>query len=121
LQNLVSIGKKQEKKAILYLEKNGYKILKTNYRTPFGELDIIAKDKDTIVFIEVKYRSTKAFGIPEEAVDIRKREHIIRSALSYLKSYNKVNFPFRFDVIAITPTTLRHYKDAFDAEGTNLF
>lgn len=120
MQNLVSVGREQEKRAILFLKKKGYKILKTNYRTPFGEIDIIAYDRNFIVFIEVKYRKNKEYGAPEEAIDIKKKTHIIRSALFYLKYYDKIDSSFRFDVIALTPTTLRHYKNAFDGEGIDL-
>ncbi len=72
------IGALGEAQAVAYLKKNGYKILETNFSTIFGEIDIIARDKKDIVFIEVKLRRTKEFGFPEEAVNERKQSRIIK-------------------------------------------
>ena len=68
------LGKKGEKLVVEYLKKHGYKILKTNYRTPFGEADIIAEDGDEIVFVEVKTRTSDRYGTPAESVVKKKRE-----------------------------------------------
>ncbi len=68
------MGRAGEKRAVVFLKKKGFKILKTNYKTVFGEIDIIAQDKDTIVFIEVKTRTSDNYGVPSEAVDKRKQE-----------------------------------------------
>ena len=77
------LGKKGEKLVVEYLKKHGYKILKTNYRTPFGEADIIAADGDEIVFIEVKTRTSDRYGTPAEAVVKKKRETYRKIAKCY--------------------------------------
>ena len=93
-------GLKGEGIAIKFLKKQGYKILEKNYRTPFGEIDIIALRDGVVVFVEVKARNTDLFGFPEEAVTRQKQERIKRSALCYLKNLKEVP-PVRFDVISI--------------------
>jgi putative endonuclease len=95
-----SFGHKGEDIAINFLKQKGYKILKHNYNTPLGEADIIAKDNDTIVFVEVKARSSDAFGQPFEAVNYRKQEKFKKIALYYLK-HNKIELPVRFDIVSI--------------------
>ncbi|HEX8949198.1 MAG TPA: YraN family protein [Dissulfurispiraceae bacterium] len=111
-----SFGVKGEDVAAAYLKKKGYKILQRNYRTPLGEADIIAKDRDTIVFVEVKARTTEAYGQPFEAVDCRKQERLRRIALFYLKQA-KAEMPLRFDVISIMSRSGRdvvhHIVEAF--------
>lgn len=93
-------GLKGEALAINYLKKKGYKILERNYRTKFGEVDIIASKDGVIVFIEVKTRSTDAFGAPEEAVTSQKQERVKKTALYYLKHLRTIP-PLRFDVISV--------------------
>ncbi len=90
-----------EKIAADYLEKQGYRIVERNYRTPMGEVDIIACDGDTLVFVEVKSRSGKAFGLPQSAVDFRKQFKITQVALSYLRNKRISNRACRFDVVAV--------------------
>lgn len=94
------LGNRGEDLAATYLKKKGFKILMRNFKTPLGEIDIIAEDKETIVFIEVKTRSDDSFGQPFEAVDGRKRERMRRIALLYLKNLGKER-PARFDVISV--------------------
>lgn len=94
-------GKKGERMASRFLKKRGYEILETNYRSPFGEIDIIARYGKTIVFVEVKSRRTDRFGPPAGAVDRRKQERISKSALFYLKKHRLMNMPARFDVLGI--------------------
>lgn len=112
-----TLGKKGEALAVSFLRKKGFKIVEKNYRTVFGEIDIIAKDKQVIVFIEVKTRSDNAFGYPFEAVNTRKREKIRKVALSFLKKYKR-ELPVRFDVLSITikegKEHIEHFKDAFE-------
>ncbi len=93
-------GLKGEAIAINYLKKKGYKILQRNYRTKFGEIDVIASKDDVMVFIEVKTRSTDLFGAPEDAVTRQKQERIKKAALYYLKDFKTIP-PLRFDVISI--------------------
>ena len=99
-QNLY-LGKNGEEKAVGLLEENGYKILVRNYRTRLGEIDIIAKDKGTIVFIEVKTRNSNKFGLPSEAVSAFKQRQISKAALLYLKENRLLDKPARFDVVSI--------------------
>lgn len=94
-------GKKSEHLAAAALKKRGYKILETNYRTRFGEIDIIARDKNTLVFIEVKARKSKRYGNPKLAVTPKKQKTISMVALSYLQSKDMMESKARFDVVAI--------------------
>jgi len=112
-----TLGKEGEDIALDFLRKKGFIIVRKNYRTAFGEIDIIAKDREVIVFVEVKTRADIAFGHPFEAVDKRKREKIRKVALSFMKTQKK-EFPSRFDVMSITRnggrTSIEHIQDAFE-------
>ena len=94
-------GEKGEFLAVRYLKKNGYKILEQNYRTPLGEIDIIAKEKDTIVFVEVKSRKSIRFGSPKWAVTAKKQRKISMVALHYLKTKKQTDAKARFDVVSV--------------------
>lgn len=96
-----NLGDFGEKAAAEYLENTGYVILKCNYRTPFGEIDIIAKDGDVLVFVEVKTRSSVKYGLPSEAIDKNKREHLIKSAEEYLRKFPE-DCEMRFDAIEVS-------------------
>ena len=110
------IGSDKEELAAAYLIKNGYKILKRNFFSRAGEIDIIAKDDDVLCFIEVKYRKSVEEGLPEEAVDISKIRRISRTALVYMSmSGLPQETPCRFDVVAILENDIHLIKDAFDA------
>lgn len=113
------IGDFGENEACKYLERNGIKVLKRNYHERGGEIDIIAKDNETIVFAEVKTRISKEYGTPAEFVNYKKREKIIKTAVSYLGT-DDANM--RFDVIEVMykikdgelfVTEINHIKDAF--------
>lgn len=97
----VKFGRLGEDLAVKFLEQHGYKILEKNFRNRFGEIDIIAKDKDTLCFVEVKSRSTDEFGSPFESIVFRKQKKMARLAFSYLKK-ERISFEIkaRFDVIA---------------------
>ena len=95
-------GKESESLAVKYLKKKGYKILEENFRTNLGEIDIIAKDKDTVVFVEVKARKTDLFGAPTLSVTHSKQKKISMVALSYLKKKKMMDTRARFDVVSIT-------------------
>lgn len=100
--NNKKIGLKGEEIAIQFLIDKKYSILDKNYRfSRFGEIDIIARDKEYLCFIEVKTRSSRTFGYPSEAVTYKKQQNIIRLAKTYIKknNFNKENI--RFDVIDI--------------------
>jgi putative endonuclease len=91
-----------EDRAAKYLAGRGYTILERNYTAPQGELDLIALDGDTLVFVEVKTRTSNAYGAPELAVDRRKQDCMIKAALGYLKYKRLHQMPCRFDVVAIS-------------------
>ena len=94
-------GASSESLAAWYLKKSGYKILEHNYRTPLGEIDIIAKEKKTIVFVEVKSRRSIRYGNPKWAVTPRKQRKISMVALQYLKSTRQMAERARFDVVTV--------------------
>jgi len=95
-------GKESESLAVRHLKKNGYKILEQNYRNKLGEIDIIAKEKGTLVFVEVKARKTHIFGNPKWAVTPKKQRKISMVALYYLKATKQTHVKARFDVITLS-------------------
>ncbi|HEY8390450.1 MAG TPA: YraN family protein [Clostridia bacterium] len=109
----VQKGRIGEARAEAYLKKIGYKILKTNYRCSSGEIDIIALDGKTLVFLEVKSRANTAYGSPSEAVNYKKQQHIAKAAVTYIKQNNLFDMPARFDVIEIIDDDIRLIKNAF--------
>lgn len=94
-------GKAAEDFASELLRKNGYKILQRNFRSRFGELDIIAQDKDTLVFIEVKARTNRRFGLPEEAVTAGKLWKIKKTAEYYSATHPQLPKKLRIDVVSL--------------------
>ena len=94
-------GKKSERLAEEFLKRTGYRILETNYRSKMGEIDIIAMEKRTIVFVEVKARNTNRFGSPKGAVTPAKQRKISMAALDYLKRSGQTGASARFDVVSI--------------------
>ena len=99
-----------------YLAAKGYEILARNYRAWGGEIDIVAKDSDYIVFIEVKYRRQLAYGRPAEAVTHKKRRAIIAAAYGYLAEYCRGDENCRFDIIEVfgrEQLTINHIENAF--------
>jgi len=113
-------GRLGESLAAEFLLGQGYAIVEKNYRKRYGEVDIIARDGDTLVFVEVKTRQSTVFGTPFEAVDGRKQRQLSRVAQEYLQSRGLIDAPARFDVVAIRldrdsrPTAIDHLKNAFD-------
>jgi putative endonuclease len=111
-----------ERVAAWYLEKNGYKILKKNYRVAGSEVDLIAQTGETLCFVEVKTRGSDDYGLPEEFVDERKRRKIIRAAKIYSNQEIYENFYVRFDIISVLPggegpnsgIKINHIKHAFE-------
>ena len=96
-----------------YLKEKGYEILNQNYSTKIGEIDIVAKYKNIIVFVEVKDRQTKRFGMPREAVTHYKQNKISKVALQYLVSHKLTSSQCRFDVVEILGDTVTHIENAF--------
>lgn len=114
-----AVGKFGEDAACRYLEKLGWKILARNYRySRYAEIDIVAKDNGTIVFVEVKARSTTDFGHPFEAVNYKKLQNILKAGLAYLKSSSESYKRYRIDIISVlgksgtkTEPKIEHLKD----------
>ncbi|MCK5784235.1 MAG: YraN family protein [Desulfobacterales bacterium] len=94
-------GKESEKLAAIHLKKQGYKIVEKNYKNELGEIDIIAKDKNTLVFVEVKARKSSRYGNAKWGVTPSKQKKISMVALLYLKSQKQDNIKARFDVVSI--------------------
>ena len=111
--NKRQLGTHYETLAAQYLESHGYEILHRNVRCRCGEIDIIARKDEYIIFIEVKYRKTTIYGYPREAVTYTKRLHIYRTAQYYLLTHYGMEKPCRFDVIEILENKLTHLEAAF--------
>ena len=112
------LGARGEEAAKYYLERRGCEILEQNWKCPYGEADLIVMDEDALVFVEVKTRSCDAHGLPEEAVDSKKRRRYEQIALAYLKQSDFDSLRVRFDVISLTmmgpkKAFLRHHVNAF--------
>ncbi|NJD55717.1 MAG: YraN family protein [Nitrospirae bacterium] len=111
------LGRKGEKLAAALCRERGLSVLELNHRTPFGEIDIIARDGDVLVFIEVKTRTGNVYGAPFEAVTRRKQQKIRSVALNYMKRL-RTEVPVRFDVISVSmqggKPFLEYIQDAFE-------
>jgi putative endonuclease len=123
-----TLGERGELAAKKFLKARGYVIIAHSSRGPFGELDIIAVDGKTVVFVEVKTRRSHDTGHPADAVDLKKQRRITRLALAYLKRHDLLENKARFDVIAVTwadnkrPPTIEHFQNAFEpTEKDSLF
>jgi len=116
------LGKQGEEIAIRFLKKRGYRILLRNYLCKMGEMDIIARERDTLVFIEVKTRTSTAFGPPQLAVNSAKQMQLSKVALYFLKEKRLGDVKARFDVVAILlgpkGEEIELIKDAFDLRYT---
>ena len=113
-----------ERLAARFLRKQlGYKILRRNCRSKLGELDLIVRDGDEVVFVEVKTRSSRTWGDPETAVTPAKRRKLCRAAAAFAARNRLREHPLRFDVIAVLledglEPELKHYKDAFPIQAS---
>ena len=118
LNSMQRFGKSGESLAVKKLTALGYSILEKNFRAKPGEVDIIAKDKETIVFVEVKARKTKRYGNAKYSITPGKQRKISMAALTYLKQKNMLKKKARFDVVIIHADTNNHaielIKNAFD-------
>jgi len=99
--NRQEVGTLGEKLAQKFLKRKGYRILETGFRCREGEIDIIARQKDYLVFIEVRTKSNLNFGAPEESITQSKKKKLIASALAYINAHQKVPSLWRIDVVAI--------------------
>ena len=120
-----SLGLRGEQVARRYLKRQGWQILASRSQELLGELDLVAVDQGTIVFVEVKTRRSQQAGLPAEAVDDRKQRRLARLALVYLKRQRLLGYPVRFDVIGLTwPETsrrpmIKHVRGAFSSPLKN--
>ncbi len=117
-QTPFDLGKLGEKIALHFLEDNKYKVIARNYRLFRGEIDIIAYDQKTLVFVEVKTRRSTNYGFPEESVTSSKQQQIRKIAHGFLTKNNLQDVECRFDVISLSfdekeEYSIRHIKDAF--------
>jgi putative endonuclease len=118
-----SLDRRGERAAERFVRRLGYKIVARRERGALGELDLVAVDDRTVVFIEVKTRASHAAGHPAEAVDAAKQQKLTQLALAYLKRHDLLETPARFDVVAVTwpagarQPTVEHFKNAFEAVG----
>ena len=112
-------GRAGEDVAARFLEQHGLEVLVRNFRCPLGEIDLIGRDRGTIVFVEVKSRSGAGYGLPQEAVSRTKQRRLTRLAQWYLKGKRLERQPARFDVIAVTwhdgEPEVRWIVNAFEA------
>jgi putative endonuclease len=117
------LGREGEDQAARYLLKRGYKILERNYSTRAGEIDLIALHEGTVVFVEVKTRTSDAYGAPELAVTARKQTRMVKAALAYIKYKKLHQVPCRFDVVAISSAAeakVDLIQNAFEMDRTRM-
>lgn len=118
-----SLGERGEDAATRHLKRSGYKIVFRRHRQRYGEVDIIAVDDQTVVFVEVKTRRDASLGRPAEAVDTERQHRQTRAALAFLKSHGLLEYASRFDVVEVIwpinhrRPSIRHIKNAFEAVG----
>ena len=114
--NRRNTGTAYEKIAADYLRKQGIKIKELNYRISQGEIDLIGEDKDTIIFIEVKYRKTASYGYPWEAVSINKQKKICKVARQYCYG-KRIKKQVRYDIVSICGEEILWFQNAFEHIG----
>jgi putative endonuclease len=112
------LGQRSERAAEAFLQGQRYTIIARNYRCAVGEIDLIAQDRDTLVFVEVRSHTGERFGDPLESVTLRKQRQIAKTALYYVMRQGMTNRPLRFDVIGICwegdLPRVSHVQNAFD-------
>jgi putative endonuclease len=128
LDRRLPLGRRGENAAARYLQRLGYVIVARGQRAAIGEIDLVAVDGRTVVFVEVKTRTTQDAGHPSDAVDDAKQRRLTRLALSYLQRHDLLECRSRFDVVAVTwgdanqRPLIEHYANAFEAVGvTGMF
>jgi len=117
-QERLDLGREGERLALRKIESLGYTCVARNYRCPLGEVDLIAKDGDTLVFLEIKTRRGRGLSYAKEAVTARKKRQMSKVALAYMKANDCCDTKARFDVVAVhlggEGTRIEVVKDAFD-------
>lgn len=124
--NQRELGKWGEGKAKEYLMGKGYRILQENYKCKAGEIDLIGSHGGYLVFIEVKTRRSTSYGLPVEAVDHRKQQKYIKTALNYIKEKRMLNTNYRFDIVEVRigrdgSTSINHIVNAFQAVNSGYY
>lgn len=114
MENKRQKGAAYEKIAAAHLISKGYEILAFNYRCKMGEIDIIARDGEYLVFVEVKYRANDKKGSPLEAISLNKQKTISKCALHYMMMNHLTDVPVRFDVVGILKDKKEHIENAFE-------
>lgn len=109
----IKLGKKGEKIARKFLKRRGWKIVEKNFKTPFGEIDIIARKGDIYAFVEVKTRLSDIFGLPSEAVTNTRKLRYIRGA-NYFFANKIIDCTVRFDIIEVFRGQINHIENAFE-------
>jgi putative endonuclease len=117
-ESRIALGQRGEDLAEQFLRRAGFKIVARHYSTPVGELDLIARDKDTVVFVEVKTRSDQRLADPHEAVGPTKQRRMTRAARWFLRQQRCEDRPCRFDIVSVVVpeggrATIEHFRDAF--------
>ncbi|MDD5226738.1 MAG: YraN family protein [Candidatus Omnitrophica bacterium] len=116
-----TLGERGERAACVFLKEHGYEILEKNYKCKIGEIDVIARRHGRLAFVEIKTRTSAQFGIPQEAVHLRKQEKIFKISQWYMKEKKLAKTPIAFDVVAILwregeAPEMRLIVDAFEKE-----
>jgi len=117
----IDLGKRGENISVEFLRKKGYKIIERNYRCSLGEIDVVARDKNILCFVEVKTRKTEQYGLPEEAIGWHKQKKLVKAALTYLKENKIHKQDLRFDVVSVYPDHIELIKDAFIAKTDYIY
>jgi len=114
-----AVGQRHERQARQFLEKKGLRYITSNFSCRLGEIDLIMQDRDTLAFIEVRYRRTSQYGSPADTVDIHKQRKLIRAAEYYLQITGiHDTVPCRFDIVGMShPHSIEWIQNAFQIEG----
>ncbi len=116
-------GSRSERAAARYLQRLGYRLVARNYRCPSGELDLVALDRDCLVFVEVRSTASRGWERPAASVDFEKQRRLTQLALAFLHQYGLLGRSARFDVLAVSwpagqrEPLIEHYPNAFEAVG----
>ena len=122
-----SLGERGEAVAARFLRRQGYRIVAARSRSRYGELDLVAVDGKTVVFVEVKTRRSLAHGRPALAVDRQRRERLVRAGLAFLKSRGLLGYASRFDIVEVVwphdqrRPEITHHRNAFQASSQGQF
>jgi len=117
----IELGERGEEFAAKFLKKRGYKILVPRFKSRSGEIDLVCRDGEWLVFVEVKTRESEKFGMPSEAVNREKQKHLSKTALDYLRLLDNPPIRWRFDIVEVIlrpeadrPDDIRLFQNAFD-------